>query len=92
MNNKITLYIKTLVILALIIFGVFVIFSYIFSISADNTKKLEKPIIAPSQNHTPSYAEKKLKIAFLTDGLFSDAGWGHSDTMQHRHYRENIPI
>jgi basic membrane protein A and related proteins len=103
MNNKITLYIKTLVMLALIMFGVFAIFSSnIFPISADNTKKLEKPIIAPSQNHTPSYVEKKLKIAFLTDGLFSDAGWGAfgynaAQALQGKYsyivdLKENVPI
>ena len=66
MNNKISLYIKTLVMIVLVMFGVLVIFSSnIFPISADNTKKLEKPIIAPSQNHTPSYVEKKLKFDTL---------------------------
>ena len=103
MNNKITLYIKTLVMLAFIMFGVLVIFSSnIFPISADNTKKLEKPIITPSQNHTPSYVEKKLKIAFLTDGLFSDAGWGAfgynaAQALQGKYsyiveLKENVPI
>ena len=103
MNNKITLYIKSLVMLAFIMFGVLVIFSSnIFPISADNTKKLEKPIIAPSQNHTPSYVEKKLKIAFLTDGLFSDAGWGAfgynaAQALQGKYsyivdLKENVPI
>ena len=103
MNNKITLYIKTLVMLAFIMFGVFVIYSSnIFPISADNTKKSEKPITAPSQNHTTSDIEKKLKIAFLTDGLFSDAGWGAfgynaAQAIQGKYsyivdLKENVPI
>ena len=103
MNNKITLYIKTLVMLAFIMFGVLVIFSSnIFPISADNTKKLEKPITDSTQNHTPSYVEKKLKIAFLTDGLFSDAGWGAfgynaAQALQGKYsyivdLKENVPI
>ena len=103
MDNKITLYIKSLVMLAFIMFGVLVIFSSnIFPISADNTKNLEKPIIAPSQTHTPSNVEKKLKIAFLTDGLFSDAGWGAfgynaAQALQAKYsyiveLKENVPI
>ena len=103
MNNKITLYIKTIVMLAFIMFGVFVIFSSsIYPISADNTKKLEKSISAPSQNHPTSGIEKKLKIAFLTDGLFSDAGWGAfgynaAQALEGKYsymvdYKENVPI
>jgi basic membrane protein A and related proteins len=103
MNNKITLYIKTIVMLAFIMFGVFVIFSSsIYPISADNTKKLEKSISAPSQNYPTSEIEKKLKIAFLTDGLFSDAGWGAfgynaAQALQGKYsymvdYKENVPI
>ena len=103
MNNKITLYIKTIVMLAFIMFGVFVIFSSsIYPISADNTKKLEKSISAPSQNHPASEFEKKLKIAFLTVGLFSDAGWGAfgynaAQALEGKYsymvdYKENVPI
>jgi len=103
MNNKITLYIQTIVMLAFIMFGVFVIFSSsIYPISADNTKKLEKSISAPSQNYPTSEIEKKLKIAFLTDGLFSDAGWGAfgynaAQALEGKYsymvdYKENVPI
>ena len=103
MNNKITLYIKTIVMLAFIMFGVSVLFSSnMFPISADNTKKLEKSISAPSQDHPTSVIEKKLKIAFLTDGLFSDAGWGAfgynaAQALQGKYsymvdYKENVPI
>ena len=103
MINKITLYIKTIVMLAFIMFGVSVIFSSnIYPISADNTKKLEKSISAPSQDHPTSVIEKKLKIAFLTDGLFSDAGWGAfgynaAQALQGEYsymvdYKENVPI
>ena len=103
MINKITLYIKTIVMLAFIIFGVSVIFSSnIYPISADNTKKLEKSISAPSQDQPTSVIEKKLKIAFLTDGLFSDAGWGAfgynaAQALQGEYsymvdYKENVPI
>ena len=103
MNNKITLYIKTIVMLAFIMYGVFVIFSSnIYPISADNTKKLEKSISAPSQNPPTPDIEKKLKIAFLTDGLFSDAGWGAfgynaAQALEGKYsymvdYKENVPI
>ena len=103
MINKITLYIKTIVMLAFIMFGVSVIFSSnIYPISADNTKKLEKSISAPSQDQPTSVIEKKLKIAFLTDGLFSDAGWGAfgynaAQALQGEYsymvdYKENVPI
>ena len=89
--------------LAFIIFGVSVIFSSnIYPISADNTKKLEKSISAPSQNPPTPDIEKKLKIAFLTDGLFSDAGWGAfgynaAQALQGKYsyiveLKENVPI
>lgn len=89
--------------LAIIMFGVSVIYSSnTFSTSADNTKKSEKPITAPSQNQTTSDTEKKLKIAFLTDGLFSDAGWGAfgynaAQALQGKYsyivdLKENVPI
>jgi len=89
--------------LALVMFGVSVIFSSnIFPINADDTKKLEKPITTPSQNQTAPDTEKKLKIAFLTDGLFSDAGWGAfgynaAQAIQGKYsyivdLKENVPI
>jgi len=84
-------------------FGVSVIFSSnIFPINADNTKNSEKPITTPSPNQTTSETEKKLKIAFLTDGLFSDAGWGAfgynaAQAIQGKYsyivdLKENVPI
>jgi len=89
--------------LALVMFGVFVIFSSnIFPISADNAKKSEKLITTTSQNQTTADNEKKLKIAFLTDGLFSDAGWGAfgynaAQALQGKYsymvdLKENVPI
>ena len=75
MNNKIALHVQTLSMLAIIVFGVSVVFSSnTFPASADNTKKSELPITTSSQNHTISDTEKKPKIAFLTNGLFSYAG------------------
>jgi hypothetical protein len=38
-----------------------------------------RDVYAQAQNkssQTPSSANQSLKIAYLTDGLFSDAGWG----------------
>jgi len=102
------LHIKTLVILAIIVFGVSFIFSSnVFPTSADNTKKSEKTAAStttttPPQNQTTSDTEKKLKIAFLTDGLFSDAGWGAfgynaAQALQGKYsymvdLKENVPI
>ncbi|TVP40877.1 BMP family lipoprotein [Candidatus Nitrosocosmicus arcticus] len=97
------MYIKTLVILAITIFGLSAIFSSnIFLISAENTKIPEKPITTPSPNQTTLETEKKLKIAFLTDGLFSDAGWGAfgynaAQAIQGKYsyivdLKENVPI
>jgi len=89
--------------LAIIMFGVSVNFpSNVFATSADNTEKTEKPITTTSQNQTTSDTEKKLKIAFLTDGLFSDAGWGAfgynaAQALQGKYsyivdLKENVPI
>ena len=87
----------------LVMFGVVVIFSSnIFPISADYTKISEKLITTPTQNQTTADNEKKLKIAFLTDGLFSDAGWGAfgynaAQSIQEKYsyiveLKENVPI
>ena len=103
MNNKISLYIKTLVIVVLAMFGVLVIFSSnIFPISADYTKIPEKLITTPTQDQSTADNGKKLKIAFLTDGLFSDAGWGAfgynaAQALQGKYsyiveLKENVPI
>lgn len=90
--------------LAIITFGGFIIFSSstpAFGISS--MLKVENPITSSLQNQvTSSPTEKELKIAFLTDGLFSDAGWGafgynaaqaiqekYSDTVD---LKENVPI
>lgn len=95
--------IQTLLMLAIIMSGVSVIFSSnAFPTSADNTKKSEKSITTTLQNQTISDTEKKLKIAFLTDGLFSDAGWGAfgynaAQAIQGKYsyivdLKENVPI
>src|SRR6185503_8787360 len=103
MNNKISLYIKTLIMVVLVMFGVLVIFSSnIFPISADYTKIPEKLITTPTQDQSTADNGKKLKIAFLTDGLFSDAGWGAfgynaAQALQGKYsyiveLKENVPI
>ncbi len=103
MNNKISLYTKTLVMVVLVMFGVLVIFSSnIFPISADYTKISEKLITTPTQDQSTADNGKKLKIAFLTDGLFSDAGWGAfgynaAQALQGKYsyiveLKENVPI
>jgi basic membrane protein A len=102
-NNKISLYIKTLVMVVLVMFGVLVIFSNnVFPISADYTKISEKLITTPTQDQSTADSGKKLKIAFLTDGLFSDAGWGAfgynaAQALQGKYssiveLKENVPI
>jgi basic membrane protein A and related proteins len=84
-------------------FGVSIIFSSsIFAFSTNNTNKTEKPITIHLQNQTTLNPEKKLKIAFLTDGLFSDAGWGAfgynaAQAIQEKYsyivdLKENVPI
>jgi basic membrane protein A len=89
--------------LAIIIVGLSVIFSFNISlISAENTTIHGKPITTHSPNQTTSETEKKLKIAFLTDGLFSDAGWGAfgynaAQAIQGKYshivdLKENVPI
>jgi len=103
MNNKISLYIKTLGMVVLVMFGVLVIFSSnIFPISTDYTKIPEKLITTPTQDQSTADNGKKLKIAFLTDGLFSDAGWGAfgynaAQALQGKYsyiveLKENVPI
>ena len=103
MNNKISLYIKTLIMVVLVMFGVLVIFSSnIFPISANYTKISEKLITTPTQDQSTADNGKKLKIAFLTDGLFSDAGWGAfgynaAQALQGKYsyiveLKENVPI
>jgi len=77
MNNNIALHITSLFTLVIILLGGYVVFSSnVLPSCADNAKKSEKPITISSQNQTTSDTGKKLKIAFLTNGLFSDAGWG----------------
>ncbi len=46
------------------------------AVNADSVQKTADLPTNSSQDPTLSGSEKKLKIAFLTDGLFSDAGWG----------------
>jgi basic membrane protein A len=44
--------------------------------NASVTERIENAVTAPLNNMHKSMPEKNLRIAFLTDGLFSDAGWG----------------
>ena len=88
----------------LVMIGALVIFSSnVFPISADYTKISEKLITTPLQDQTTADNNgKKLKIAFLTDGLFSDAGWGAfgynaAQALQGKYsyiveLKENVPI
>lgn len=86
-----------------IILGVSIVFSSnMFAFSFDNMVKADNPITIPLQNQTTSNPEKEPKIAFLTDGLFSDAGWGAfgynaAQTIQEKYsyavdLKENVPI
>lgn len=89
--------------LAIIMFGVSIIFSSsMFAFSIGNMTKAENSIVFSLQNQTTSNPEKKVKIAFLTDGLFSDAGWGAfgynaAQAIQQKYsyivdLKENVPI
>ncbi len=89
--------------IVLVMFGVLVIFySNIFPISANYTKISEKLITTPTQDQSTADNGKELKIAFLTDGLFSDAGWGAfgynaAQALQGKYsyiveLKENVPI
>ncbi|WP_458745851.1 BMP family lipoprotein [Candidatus Nitrosocosmicus sp. T] len=95
--------IKILLMLAIITFGVSIIFSSSMSaFGIDNMIKVENSIITSLPNQTTSNHEKELKIAFLTDGLFSDAGWGAfgynaAQAIQEKYsyivdLKENVPI
>ncbi len=80
-----------------------IISSNTFAVGVDGNKETEKSIAASTQNQlTTPNTEKKLKIAFLTDGLFSDAGWGAfgynaAQALQGKYsymvdLKENVPI
>jgi basic membrane protein A and related proteins len=98
------LQIKTLLLLAIIIFGVVIILpSSTFAFGIDDGIKVQTTTKALLQNQTTSLpSEKEMKIAFLTDGLFSDAGWGAfgynaAQAIQEKYsytvdLKENVPI
>ena len=70
--------------------------------TANVTEKIENSVTNTPNNLNTSIPEKNLKIAFLTDGLFSDAGWGAfgynaAQALQEKyayvvHLKENVPI
>ena len=81
----------------------FCILPDIFVVStASVTENMENAVTAPLNNMNKSMAEKNLRIAFLTDGLFSDAGWGAfgynaAQALQEEYahvvdFKENVPI
>ncbi len=78
MNNEIILQWKTLLMIGVILIGVcFCIPSGTNVVGTSNvTEKAENLETNSSSSLNASTSEKNLKIAFLTDGLFSDAGWG----------------
>ncbi len=97
------MHIKAIVIPIIVIFGMLAtISSNTFASGIDGNKETEKPIADSAQNQPTPNTEKKLKIAFLTDGLFSDAGWGafgyNAAQALHGKYsytvdlKENVPI
>ena len=69
---------KTLLMIGFIPIGVYFCISLdIFVLGTANvTEKIENSVTNTPNNLNTSIPEKNLKIAFLTDGLFSDAGWG----------------
>lgn len=70
--------------------------------TANVTEKIENSVTNTPNNLNTSIPEKNLKIAFLTDGLFSDAGWGAfgynaAQALQEKYayvvdLKENVPI
>lgn len=95
---------ETLLIMGFILVGVyFCILPDIFVVStASVTEKIENAVTDPLNNMNKSMPEKNLRIAFLTDGLFSDAGWGAfgynaAQALQEEYahvvdFKENVPI
>lgn len=94
---------KTFFIFAIVMVGVSIICSIdSLAFGVDNIKSSDNPIIMPKQNDSTLITPKNLKIAFLTDGLFSDAGWGAfgynaAQAIQEEYsyavdVKENIPI
>jgi basic membrane protein A len=92
-----------IIVMVMVIFGMLAIVSPdAFAVGVDSNKETEKPIAVPTQNQLAANTEKKLKIAFLTDGLFSDAGWGAfgynaAQALQGKYsykvdLKENVPI
>ena len=79
-----------------------IISSNTFASGVHDNKETEKPIADSAQKQPTPNTEKKLKIAFLTDGLFSDAGWGAfgynaAQALQGKYsyivdLKENVPI
>ncbi len=90
-------------IIAIVIFGMLAIVSPdTFAVGVKGNKETEKPTPVSAQNQPTPNTEKSLKIAFLTDGLFSDAGWGAfgynaAQALQGKYsyivdLKENVPI
>jgi basic membrane protein A len=101
--NWISLHTKAIIIPVIVLFGMVAIISpNAFAVDADGNKEIEKPVAASTQNQPAANTEKKMKIAFLTDGLFSDAGWGAfgynaAQALQGKYsyivdLKENVPI
>ena len=92
-------------IISIVIFGMLAIVSpdtFAVGVNVNGNKETEKPTAASAQNQPTPNTEKRLKIAFLTDGLFSDAGWGAfgynaAQALQGKYsymvdLKENVPI
>ena len=92
-------------IISIVIFGMLAIVSpdtFAVGVNVNGNKETEKPTAASAQNQPTANTEKRLKIAFLTDGLFSDAGWGAfgynaAQALQGKYsymvdLKENVPI
>ena len=96
---------KTLLMMGFILIGVyFCISTDIFVVGTEyvTEKKIENSVITTPNDLNKSMPEDNLKIAFLTDGLFSDAGWGAfgynaAQALQEEYayvvdLKENVPI
>ncbi|MGE5863237.1 MAG: hypothetical protein ACM31H_05640, partial [Nitrososphaerales archaeon] len=53
--------------------GFFTVFHFVYGITDDDN--ISKSLSMSSLDVTTNMSDSKLKIALLTDGLFSDAGW-----------------
>jgi basic membrane protein A and related proteins len=103
MSNKSSYWSVSIVIIMLVILGgqnFYSTFNVVIA-TTDNTKEKAQPLSSANQT-TDASPMKKLKIALLTDALFSDAGWGAfgynaAQALKNKYghtvdFKDNVPI